>query len=182
MPPHPDSEHTVRSEAFLIMAIPALVALAGGVLAAHWNPSREARSLIQHFASGVVLAALDLFPEISRGHVAAPVLAGSFALGSLFMFALKIWTTRMEHREAAVAAGGAAGLASGLMAATFIDVAVRSPRPKSPPWSSTVASSSSGVSSSRVPRANDHGARATPLNESHADPRRGRLLSQGFQP
>lgn len=108
------------------MTIPAMVALAGGVLAASWHPNHKARSLIQHFASGVVLAALavEIFPEIGRGHVPPLVLVGSFALGSLFMFAVKIWTTRMEQREAVHAAGGSSGSTRGLLLATFIDVAV----------------------------------------------------------
>jgi zinc transporter, ZIP family len=106
----------------LVMAIPAAVALAGGLLAAYWNPSRSARSLIQHFAAGVILAALavEVFPEIGRGHIPAWVLVTSFALGSLFMYALKVWTTRMEAHE------GAAGssIETGLVLATFVDVAV----------------------------------------------------------
>ena len=109
------------------MTIPATVALAGGVLAAYWHPSPKARSLIQHFAAGVVLAALavEIFPEIGRGHVPGLVLAGSFALGSLFMYTLKIWTARMEHQDAANnTTGGAPGVARGLLMATFIDVAV----------------------------------------------------------
>jgi ZIP family zinc transporter len=53
---------------FMYMAVPALVALGGGVLALVWNPSHQARSLVQHFAAGVVLAALavELLPDISR--------------------------------------------------------------------------------------------------------------------
>jgi ZIP family zinc transporter len=108
----------------LIMAIPAAVALSGGVLAAFWSPSHQVRSLIQHFAAGVVLAALavELLPEIGREHAPGLVLAGSFALGSLFMYGLKLWTMRLEHR--AEAAGAVNGLSMGLMLATFIDVAV----------------------------------------------------------
>lgn len=98
---------------FLIMAIPALVALGGGVLAAFWTPGHATRSLIQHFAAGVVLAALavELLPEIEREHAPGLVLAGSFALGSLFMYGLKLWTLRME-RPAALA-GTASGSAPG---------------------------------------------------------------------
>ena len=83
----------------MLMGIPALVALCGGVLAAIWTPSHATRSLIQHFAAGVVLAALavELLPEISREHAPGLVLVASFALGSLFMYALKLWTLRMEH-------------------------------------------------------------------------------------
>jgi ZIP family zinc transporter len=107
----------------LIMAIPAVVALLGGVLAAVWTPNHQARSLIQHFAAGVVLAALavELLPEIEREHAPSLVLIAGFALGSLFMYGIKLWTMQREHR--ASLSGAAAGLGSGLLLATFIDVA-----------------------------------------------------------
>ena len=113
----------MNSHQFLIMLVPAVVALGGGVLAAFWTPSNATRSMIQHFAAGVVLAALavELLPEIEREHAPSLVLVGAFALGSLFMYALKLWTLRLEH--AATAAGTASGLSTGLLLATFIDVA-----------------------------------------------------------
>jgi ZIP family zinc transporter len=113
----------MNTHQFLIMAIPALVALGGGILAAFWTPSHGTRSLIQHFAAGVVLAALavELLPEISREHAPGLVLVGSFALGSLFMYGLKLWTMRLEH--IASLSGAAKGLSTGLLLATFIDVA-----------------------------------------------------------
>ncbi len=106
------------------MAVPAVVALAGGVLAAVWRPSTSARSLVQHFAAGVVLAALavELLPEIEREHAPGIVLGIAFALGSLFMYGLKVLTKRLEAREEAKAEAHA-GLALGLVLATFIDVA-----------------------------------------------------------
>lgn len=112
------------SHALFLMAIPAVVALGGGVMAAVWSPSHQARSLIQHFAAGVVLAALavELLPEIGREHAPGPILIGAFALGSLFMYGLKLWTLRLEHQAAA--AGGGNGLDKGLLLATFIDVAM----------------------------------------------------------
>jgi ZIP family zinc transporter len=104
-----------------LMAVPAAVALAGGVLAALWHPSHRARSLIQHFAAGVVLAALavELLPEIEREHAPAQVLAGAFAVGALAMFGLKLLTARLEGHGRS---GG--GFAPGLVLATFVDVAV----------------------------------------------------------
>jgi ZIP family zinc transporter len=113
----------MNSHDLLIMAIPALVALGGGVLASVWSPSQQARSLIQHFAAGVVLAALavELLPEIGREHAPGLVLIGCFALGSLFMYGLKLWTMRLEHRAAL--SGEAEGISTGLLLATFIDVA-----------------------------------------------------------
>ena len=108
----------------LIMSVPAIVALGGGVLATLWHPSREARSLIQHFAAGVVLAALsvELLPEIGREHAPGLVLAAAFAVGSLFMFGLKVWTKRMEHASSGKST--LCGVPSGLLLATFLDVAM----------------------------------------------------------
>jgi zinc transporter, ZIP family len=107
-----------------LMSIPAVVALGGGVLALLWQPGREARSLIQHFAAGVVLAALsvELLPEIGREHAPGLVLAVSFAIGSLFMFGLKVWTKRMEHSSGEESTF--CGVTSGLLIATFLDVAM----------------------------------------------------------
>lgn len=108
---------------FLWMAFPAVVALCGGVMASVWTPSHQTRSQIQHFAAGVVLAALavELLPEIEREHTPGLVLAGSFALGSLFMYVLKLWTLRLEHQ--AEQAVETQKLSTGLLLATFIDVA-----------------------------------------------------------
>jgi ZIP family zinc transporter len=107
----------------LLMAVPALVALAGGFLAAVWHPSRRARSHIQHFAAGVMLAALavELLPEIEREHASRWVLLLSFSAGALFMFGLKLLTRWLEHRARGRAPGG---VDQGLLLATFIDVAV----------------------------------------------------------
>jgi len=114
----------VTKHNLLLMMIPAVVSLCGGVLAIYWKPNHQSRSLIQHFAAGVVLAALavELLPEIGREHTAGPVLIGAFALGSLFMFGLKIWTERLEHQD--TVSGINAAIGRGLLLATFIDVAV----------------------------------------------------------
>lgn len=111
-------------ENFLIMAIPACIALSGGVMAALWKPSHVARSLIQHFAAGVVLAALavELLPEIEREHAPGLVLIGSFAAGSLFMYVLKLWTMKLEQQAAL--SKNTAGINIGLILATFIDVSM----------------------------------------------------------
>lgn len=127
----------MRSHPFLLMLVPAGVALAGGILAALWHPSRKARSLIQHFAAGVVLSALavELLPAIGREHAPPLVLILSFAAGSLFMYGLKVVTERLEgsggeEPEPASMAGADGGsraapaFATGLLIATFIDIAV----------------------------------------------------------
>ncbi|MGM9427844.1 ZIP family metal transporter [Hydrogenophaga sp. MI9] len=113
----------MNSHQLLTMTVPAVVATVGGVIAALWNPSHQFRSLVQHFAAGVVLAALavELLPDIASEHASAGVVIGSFALGSLFMYGLKLWTLRLEH--AAGSGHAAQGLGMGLLLATFIDVA-----------------------------------------------------------
>lgn len=113
------------SHNLLIMAIPAVIALTGGIMASVWSPSHQTRSLIQHFAAGVVLAALavELLPEISREHAPGPILIGAFALGSLFMYGLKLWTMRLEHQESLAGIDAAKSIGTGLLLATFIDVA-----------------------------------------------------------
>jgi ZIP family zinc transporter len=114
----------MTSSTLQFMSIPAIVALGGGVLAVLWHPSREARSLVQHFAAGVVLAALavELLPEIGREHVPGLVLAAAFALGSFFMFVLKVWTIHGEDTRGEDSV--LLGVPSGLLLATFLDVAV----------------------------------------------------------
>lgn len=108
---------------YVIMLIPALVALAGGILAMVWNPNRQTRSLIQHFAAGVVLAALavEVLPDIQGEHASGLVIIAAFALGSLFMYAMKLWTLQLE---AGAEHGASDHLSHGLVIATFMDIAV----------------------------------------------------------
>ena len=114
----------MEKSALLFMSFPAFIALSGGILALFWFPTREMRSLIQHFAAGVVLAALavELLPEIGREHAPGIVLAGAFAIGSLFMYGLKVWTKKIEHSSEHESTLG--GVPSGLLIATFLDVAM----------------------------------------------------------
>ncbi len=107
----------------IAMLIPAIVASFGGVLAIFWNPSHNARSLIQHFAAGVVLAALavEVLPELGREHAPAWILIGSFAVGGILMYLMKLWSISLESQESN---SGSNAFNYGLIAATFIDVAV----------------------------------------------------------
>lgn len=107
----------------MAMFIPALVASLGGFLAVYWNPSHQMRSLIQHFAAGVVLAALavEVLPEIGREHAPAWVLISSFTFGGLMMYIMKLWSMRLEEKTEHL---GDNAFNYGLIAATFIDVAV----------------------------------------------------------
>ena len=110
---------------YLIMLIPALVAVAGGFLSLVWHPSHQMRSLIQHFAAGVVLAALavELLPEIGREHAQPWVLIAAFAAGSLFMFGMKLLTDKLEAGSHAAGQNANTSLPIGLLVATLIDIA-----------------------------------------------------------
>lgn len=108
---------------FLAMFIPAVIASLGGALAIVWNPSHHARSLIQHFAAGVVLAALavEVLPELGREHAPAWVLISAFSVGGILMYLMKLWSIRLEEKSEHSAENA---FNYGLIAATFIDVAV----------------------------------------------------------
>lgn len=77
-------------KATLYTLIPAAVLVVGGVIAAIRQPGRTLTSYLQHFAGGVVLAALttELLPDIMhrRGPIAAAI---GFALGTGLMLAVR---------------------------------------------------------------------------------------------
>lgn len=108
---------------YLAMFIPAFVASLGGLLAVFWSPSHQTRSLIQHFAAGVVLAALavEVLPEIGREDAPSWVIIGAFTFGGLMMYIMKLWSMRLEEKTEHL---GDNAFNYGLIAATFIDVAV----------------------------------------------------------
>jgi zinc transporter, ZIP family len=74
--------------------------LAGGVVALLWAPGVKARSAIQHFAAGVVIAAVasDLIPEVEKIGT-APGILGGFAAGGLTMIGLKWVVLKFEKYE-----------------------------------------------------------------------------------
>jgi zinc transporter ZupT len=76
------------------------------ILATLWAPGRWVTSYIQHFAAGVVIAAvaLQVAPDIEHsGARPLPVLAG-FALGGVFMIGVKWATLRIEKRQRRIGA------------------------------------------------------------------------------
>ena len=71
--------------------------IAGGIVAFFWAPGVHARSAIQHFAAGVVVAAIasDLIPEVQE--IGTPLgILGGFAAGGAVMIALKWTALRFE--------------------------------------------------------------------------------------
>jgi zinc transporter, ZIP family len=73
---------------------------AGGLVALFWSPKSKARSAIQHFAAGAVLAAVasNVVPEAERLGTIQGILGG-LAAGGLMMLGLKWLVVRLERKE-----------------------------------------------------------------------------------
>lgn len=73
-------------------------AVASGVLASYWTPGPEPRSYIQHFAAGVVLAAVtgELLPKVVESGEHVPGAIVGFVLGLAAMLAIKLFSHSME--------------------------------------------------------------------------------------
>jgi ZIP family zinc transporter len=81
--------------------IPAIAVILGGIIAAFRAPGPGVQGYIQHFAAGVVFAAVagEVLPEIMRERTPLPVLIG-FSFGVIAMLSVKWFAERMGgHSE-----------------------------------------------------------------------------------
>lgn len=90
----------------------------GSLIALFWSPKAKARSAIQHFAAGAVLAAIasNVIPEVERIGTLTGVISG-FIAGGLLMVVLKWFVVRFERNGQ----GLPAGLAAAAAVDTFVD-------------------------------------------------------------
>jgi zinc transporter, ZIP family len=88
--------------------VPALATMLGGVIAIFRTPGPGVQGAIQHFAAGVVFAAVagEVLPEIRAEGAVLPLVLG-FSLGVVAMLSMKWFTERMGGH------GGHAGEATG---------------------------------------------------------------------
>ena len=102
-------------------AIPAVAVVAGGVLASLRPPGAATRSAVQHFAAGVVFAALatELLPDVMHRRLPLQTIAG-FALGVVVMLLLKAFTEKKSQGTEVVKAG----LPTTLLIALGVDIAL----------------------------------------------------------
>ena len=102
-----------------LLAIPAVAAVLGGVVAAFRPPGRRLQSVIQHFAGGVVFAAVagELLPELMYEAAAIPTIIG-FAVGVGLMLGVKKLT------EGGPAEGADDDGARGLVTTVAIDMVI----------------------------------------------------------
>ncbi len=100
--------------------LPVAATIAGGVIATYRPPGPRVRSAIQHFAAGVVFAAVavELLPDIV--HERAPVAAAiGFALGVGLLLLIKWATERSGQRGLETTSG-----ATSLIVTLGIDIAI----------------------------------------------------------
>lgn len=98
-------------------AVPFVTAVLGAVIAIVRTPSERVRSMIQHFAAGVVFSVVgvELLPDVIREHRPVEVVIG-FAIGVMAMLGVRSWTKRDEASDEPEApAGLVAGVAIDLL-------------------------------------------------------------------
>ena len=88
-------------QAFLFALFPLSAAIASGILASYWTPGPEPRSYIQHFAAGVVLAAVtgELLPKVVESGKHVPGAVVGFVVGVAVMLAIKLFSHAMEKNR-----------------------------------------------------------------------------------
>ena len=113
------------------VSFPVLATIVGGVIATFRPPGPRVSSAIQHFAAGVVFAAVasELLPEISAEHNNVAVIGG-FAAGVVLMLGIK-WLLEQTvghgaHETGAVAQEEARGEGewAGLVVTVAVDILV----------------------------------------------------------
>lgn len=95
---------------------PLATALIGAVATAYKPPGAQLRSILQHFAGGVVFAAaaVELLPDIVHADAMLPTMIGS-ALGIVAMLALQSAERRVQGPMGLVAAASVDVLIDGLV-------------------------------------------------------------------
>ena len=73
----------------------------GGAASVFWKPGRWVTSYIQHFAAGVVIAAvaLKVAPDSARAGAPPLMVLGGFTFGGLVMIGVKWVTLRIEEQQ-----------------------------------------------------------------------------------
>lgn len=91
---------TLFQKILLFSLIPVITMIAGGIIAVIKKPNGNIRSLILHFAAGVVFSvvAVELLPDIVKNHKPLQVIIG-FSLGLIAMLAIKRLSEKKEETE-----------------------------------------------------------------------------------
>lgn len=116
--------NSILQEALPFLVIPILAIAVAGLVPLFYIPKLKARSYIQHFAAGMVFAAVaaELLPSMQELAL-VPVVTG-FALGTLAMLGVKWMTERTAHSNIAKAGRHEGPFNIGLLVIVAIDVLV----------------------------------------------------------
>jgi ZIP family zinc transporter len=81
----------VLQQTLSLIAFPIAALLIGGTVAAFWPPNRRLQSYFQHFAAGVVFAALagEVLPDLVKTHPTPAFIVVGFTIGVLVMLAIR---------------------------------------------------------------------------------------------
>ena len=87
------------------LALPAAGLLIGGAIGAWRTLPKLWQSAVQHFAAGVVFAAIasEIIPDVLHAGTPGTAIAG-FLVGVALMFCLKVFANRLEERDSVAAA------------------------------------------------------------------------------
>jgi zinc transporter, ZIP family len=101
-------------------AFPATAVVVGGIIASIRPPGPSVRSAVQHFAAGVVFAALatELLPEVMHRRLPLVTIVG-FALGVIVMLGIKALTEGLQQKSK-----GAGLVPISLLIALGVDIAL----------------------------------------------------------
>jgi len=104
----------------LFALIPVITMIAGGIIAIRRKPNGNVRSIILHFAAGVVFSvvAVELLPDIIKTHAPLQLIIG-FTLGFIVMVGIRKVT---EVKEVATASSLKNRLPYSLLMAIAVDV------------------------------------------------------------
>lgn len=102
--------------------IPAIAILLGGGIAVFHNPGPKARSIVQHFAAGVVFAAVaaELLPAMTRDQHLPPLIVG-FLCGVGVMLIVSWLVDRLESGPDRKGGRSPTGLLLGVAIDVFVD-------------------------------------------------------------
>ena len=114
---------TLVARAAVLVSFPVAAAIVGSLVALIRRPGPRLISGIQHFAAGVVMAALvgEVMPDLRReGHL--PWAVGGVVIGVAVVLSLGAWGRRLESGERSVARAVGYVLPVGLLVAVGIDL------------------------------------------------------------
>lgn len=105
--------------------LPVATATVGAIIAAFRPPTAVVRSILQHFAAGVVFSvvAVEILPDVMHEHNAVTTIIG-FALGVAAMLAIKKLTAHSEEGESSSQDLSENNISKAMLVAVGVDILI----------------------------------------------------------